>query len=126
MANGKLMAAREKVAKANAIGHHLGARLLIEGSDEALNAIDALLASPAPDTSTPSTHPQDTSKSAGEIDTTYGEKLLVAAKEVLSWIEIKHRPPVRDEIEHGRMVYVRLHALADLHEAVIAAQGRKS
>ncbi len=50
--------------------------------------------------------------------------LLRASREVLQWIEAKHRPPVRDELECGRMANVRLHALADLHEAVKAADAK--
>lgn len=46
--------------------------------------------------------------------------LLKAAREVLSWTQAADRPPVRDEIECGRMTGVRVHALADLHEAVQA------
>jgi hypothetical protein len=41
-----------------------------------------------------------------------------AAREVLNWVEVSHRPPRRDALETGRMVLVRLHALADLHEAL--------
>lgn len=46
------------------------------------------------------------------------EALRKAAGQVLSWIEAKHRPPVPDLFEHGRMALVRLHALAELHEAM--------
>lgn len=48
------------------------------------------------------------------------ETLIKAAREVMSWTEAAHRPPVRDSIEMGRMVGVRLHALADLCEALLA------
>lgn len=41
-----------------------------------------------------------------------------AAMNILSFIECSHRPPVRDRLEGGRMVSVRLHALADLQDAV--------
>lgn len=44
--------------------------------------------------------------------------LLKAAREVLSWTQAADRPPVRDKYECGRMTGVRVHALADLHEAV--------
>ena len=46
--------------------------------------------------------------------------VIQAAQSVLEWIEIQHRPPVRDVLEGGRMVRVRLHALADLHDALAA------
>lgn len=46
--------------------------------------------------------------------------LLYAAREVLSWTQAADRTPVRDEFECGRMTGVRVHALADLHEAVQA------
>lgn len=46
--------------------------------------------------------------------------LLKAAREVMSWTEAAHRPPVRDELECGRSAGVRLHALADLREALLA------
>ena len=48
--------------------------------------------------------------------------LLKAAKEVISWTEVTHRPPVRDIFEHGRMVRVRLHALVDLNDAIAKAE----
>lgn len=48
--------------------------------------------------------------------------LLKAAQSVLDFTEIQHRPPVRDQLEIGRMVRVRLHSLADLNEAVQAMQ----
>lgn len=44
--------------------------------------------------------------------------LREAAEKVLKDTEAAHRPPVRDEIEHGRMVLVRLHALADLQDVL--------
>ena len=47
-------------------------------------------------------------------------ELIRAAREVISWTEAAHRPPVRDELEHGRSAAVRLHALADLREALLA------
>lgn len=46
--------------------------------------------------------------------------LLKASREVLSWTQAADRPPVRDKYECGRMTGVRVHALADLHEAVQA------
>jgi hypothetical protein len=46
--------------------------------------------------------------------------VVKAAQSVLEWTEIAHRPPVRDRLEAGRMVGVRLHALADLHDALTA------
>lgn len=46
------------------------------------------------------------------------EYLRKAASEVLNWTEAKHRPPIADQFEHGRMALVRLHALADLHAAI--------
>ena len=52
------------------------------------------------------------------------EGLRKAAGEVLSWIEAKHRPPVADQVEHGRMALVRLHALAELDAAL--GQGEQS
>ncbi|MBI6885808.1 hypothetical protein [Pseudomonas putida] len=47
------------------------------------------------------------------------ENLVRAAGEVISYTEAEHRPPVRDAIEHGRMALVRIHALADLLQAVL-------
>lgn len=46
--------------------------------------------------------------------------LVRAAREVMSYTESSFRPPVRDALECGRMVLVRLHALADLREALLA------
>lgn len=48
-------------------------------------------------------------------------RLLEAAKGVISWTNAGDRPPVRDEIETGRMTGVRVHALADLFDAIVAA-----
>ena len=48
------------------------------------------------------------------------ERLRSAGEEVMRWIEAAHRPPVADQFEHGRMVLVRLHALADLRAALAA------
>ena len=45
-------------------------------------------------------------------------RLFDAAKQVLSWTDSRNRPPVRDELELGRSASVRVHALADLHDAV--------
>jgi len=50
------------------------------------------------------------------------DRVMAAARDLLTWIEWEHRPPVRDTIEAGRMVRVRLHALADLHDAVKALE----
>lgn len=49
--------------------------------------------------------------------------LVKAGREVMSWTEASHRPPMRDELECGRMAGVRLHALADLREALLAFDG---
>lgn len=49
-------------------------------------------------------------------------RVIATARALLTWIEWKHRPPVRDRIESGRMACVRLHALADLHDAVKAME----
>jgi trans-aconitate methyltransferase len=62
---------------------------------------------------------------AKELDKLMAERkpltdVLKAAQGVLEWTEIAHRPPVRDKLEAGRMVMVRLHALADLHDALAA------
>lgn len=46
------------------------------------------------------------------------DRVIAVARALLTWIECEHLPPVRDKIETGRMVRVRLHALADLHDAV--------
>lgn len=52
--------------------------------------------------------------------------ILKAAQGVLDWTEVAHRPPVKvDELEIGRMVRVRLHALIDL-DAAIRARGQRS
>ena len=53
-------------------------------------------------------------------------ELLEAGKSVISWTEAAHRPPVRDDMEFGRMVSVRLHALADLYAAITKAEGREA
>ena len=53
-------------------------------------------------------------------------ELLEAGKSVISWTEAAHRPPVRDDMEFGRMVSVRLHALADLYAAIDKAKGREA
>ncbi len=50
--------------------------------------------------------------------------VIKAAQGVLEWTEITHRPPVRDRLEIGRMAMVRVHALADLHDA-LASRGIK-
>lgn len=47
--------------------------------------------------------------------------VLHAAEALLGWTEAKHRPPVREEIPVGAMALVRVHALADLHDAVKVA-----
>lgn len=41
-----------------------------------------------------------------------------AAQGVLDWTEAKHRPPVREAIPVGEYAGVRVHALADLHDAL--------
>jgi hypothetical protein len=46
--------------------------------------------------------------------------IIKAAEGVLEWTELGYTQPVRDKLEVGRMVRVRLHALADLHEAIRA------
>jgi len=51
-------------------------------------------------------------------------KLIKSAQGVIESTEIAHRPPMRDQLEVGRMVRVRLHALADLSDA-LAAHGIK-
>jgi len=53
-------------------------------------------------------------------------ELLEAGKSVISWTEAAHRPPVRDDMEFGRMVSVRLHALADLYAAITKAEGHEA
>jgi hypothetical protein len=50
--------------------------------------------------------------------------VIKAAQGVLEWIEIAHRPPLRDLLEVGRTARVRIHALADLKDA-LAAHGIK-
>jgi len=47
-------------------------------------------------------------------------KLIKSAQGVLDWTEIAHRPPMRDTVEVGRTAKVRLHALADLKDALAA------
>jgi hypothetical protein len=54
------------------------------------------------------------------IDKNSVDGLVKAARDVISYIEAAHRPPVHDEIEFGRMALVRLHALADLRKALLA------
>lgn len=44
----------------------------------------------------------------------------IAAQSVLDWTEIRHRPPVREAIPIGESAGVRVHALADLHDALRA------
>lgn len=41
-----------------------------------------------------------------------------AAQEVLDYVEIKHRPPVRQTLEKGELALVRVHALVDLQAAM--------
>lgn len=50
------------------------------------------------------------------------EALLKACDDVMRHIEAAHRPPVKDALEGGRMARVRLHSLADLNDAVVAAR----
>jgi hypothetical protein len=51
-------------------------------------------------------------------------ELYMAAKNVIDWTEATHRPPVCDAFETGRMVLVRLHALADLQDAIESIEGK--
>jgi hypothetical protein len=51
-------------------------------------------------------------------------ELYMAAKNVIDWTEAAHRPPVCDAFETGQMVLVRLHALADLQDAIEAIKGK--
>lgn len=46
------------------------------------------------------------------------EALKIASQNVLDCTEAAHRPPVRQVLECGGMAGVRIHALADLHEAL--------
>lgn len=48
------------------------------------------------------------------------KSLISAARGVIYYTEAAYRQAVRDELEVGRMVGVRLHALADLREALLA------
>lgn len=41
-----------------------------------------------------------------------------AAQAVLDWTEARHRPPVREAFPAGETAGVRIHALADLHDAL--------
>lgn len=41
-----------------------------------------------------------------------------AALGVLNWTQATHRPPVREAIPCGETAAVRVHALADLHDAL--------
>ena len=41
-----------------------------------------------------------------------------SAQAVLDWTDAKHRPPVREAISAGESAEVRVHALADLHDAL--------
>jgi len=56
------------------------------------------------------------SQQSAEVDNY--EELRLAAYDVLSWIEAKHRPPVDDMC--GGMALVRLHALDRLHKAFMS------
>jgi len=53
-------------------------------------------------------------------------ELYMAAKNVIAWTEATHRPPVCDALETGRMVKVRLHALADLQDAIEAVREKNN
>ena len=53
-------------------------------------------------------------------------ELYMAAKNVIAWTEATHRPPVCDAFETGRMVKVRLHALADLQDAIEAVREKNN
>ena len=46
------------------------------------------------------------------------KRIKESAIDLMQWIEVEHRPPVKDAIEGGRMVNVRLHSLADLNSAI--------
>ena len=52
--------------------------------------------------------------------------LYIAAKNVINWTERAYRPPVCDAFETGRMVKVRLHALADLQDAIEAVREKNN
>jgi len=52
--------------------------------------------------------------------------LYMAAKNVINWTERAYRPPVLDEFETGRMVKVRLHALADLQDAIESIKAKNT
>jgi len=58
----------------------------------------------------------DALKAAGKI-------AIEAIEDALSWVEAAHRPPLCDKHEIGRMVMIRLHALASLKDT--AEQLRK-
>jgi hypothetical protein len=79
--------------------------------DLAANTIDHLTNQLASDTDALVLNPPVLSREALAARV---QVLEAAIKDTLAWIEIRHRPPVRDEVETGQMVYVRLHALADL------------
>lgn len=50
-------------------------------------------------------------------------ELIETIEKALGWVEISHRPPIRDTpLECGRMVMIRLHALADLHDVLQKAK----
>ena len=53
-------------------------------------------------------------------------ELYMAAKNVIDWTERAYRPPVCDAFETGRMVKVRLHALADLQNAIEAVREKNN
>jgi len=53
-------------------------------------------------------------------------ELYMAAKNVIDWTERAYRPPVLDEFETGKMVKVRLHALADLQDAIEAVREKNN
>jgi transcription antitermination factor NusG len=53
-------------------------------------------------------------------------ELYMAAKNVIAWTEATHRPPVCDAFETGQMVKVRLHALADLQDAIEAVREKNN
>ena len=46
------------------------------------------------------------------------EHLRNSIEFALQWVEQAHRPPIADKLEAGRMVMIRLHALAALREAI--------
>jgi hypothetical protein len=50
------------------------------------------------------------------------DELVSEITKALSYVECSHRPPVKDSLEIGRMVHIRLHSLADLHAIISKEQ----